>query len=51
MAEYYKQEFYSDCIEDDCKGKIDGIGWADRSGEIVKFIYQECDTCGWNQGS
>ena len=51
MSEYHKQDFYSECPEDDCKGEVEGVGWADKYGEIVKFIYQECGKCGWNQGS
>ena len=51
MSEYYKQDFYSECPEDDCKGEVEGVGWADKYGEIVKFIYQECGKCGWNQAS
>lgn len=44
-------DFKSPCFEDDCNGTIYGNGWCDDSGEIVKFGYQECDTCGWNQAS
>lgn len=51
MSEYHKQDFYLECPEDDCKGEVEGVGWADKYGEIVKFIYQECRKCGWNQGS
>ena len=51
MSEYHKQDFYLECPEDDCKGEVEGVGWADKYGEIVKFIYQECGKCGWNQGS
>ena len=44
-------EFTSGCCEDDCKGTINGSGWCDDEGMLVKFDYQECDTCGWNQAS
>ena len=51
MSEYHETEFYSSCPEDGCTGEVIGTGWADRDGEIVKFIYQECKKCGWDQGS
>ncbi len=51
MGKYREVDFESCCPEDNCNGKVVGSGWADRFGEIVKFIYQECVKCGWNQGS
>ena len=51
MSEYHKTEFESQCPEEDCNGHVRGLGWADQYGEIVKFIYQECRKCDWNQGS
>ena len=44
-------EFERPCHEDNCNGTIYGNGWTDGNGEIVKFGYQECNTCDWNQGS
>ena len=44
-------EFSSDCINDDCDGTINGLGWCDDDGVLVKFDYQECNTCDFNQGS
>ena len=41
-------EFESNC---ECGGTINGNGWCNDSGEIVKFGYQECDSCNWNQAS
>ena len=51
MSEYYKAEFEYECPEEDCNGHVIGLGWVDQYEEIVKFIYQECRKCGWNQGS
>tara|TARA_Y100000004_G_C8837856_1_gene379142 strand:+ start:408 stop:590 length:183 start_codon:yes stop_codon:yes gene_type:complete len=51
MSEYHKTEFECECPEEDCNGHVRGLGWADQYGEIVKFIYQECRKCDWNQGS
>lgn len=50
---YERVEFKSEC---ECGGTICGEGWSivsalDDSGEIVKFLYQECNDCGWNQVS
>ena len=44
-------EFSSDCINDDCDGTINVWGWCDDDGLLVKFDYQECNTCDFNQGS
>ena len=51
MSKYHETEFYSSCPQDECLGEVVGTGWADQDGEIVKFIYQECKKCGWDQGS
>jgi len=51
MSNYYEVDFSTECPEDECNGKVEGSGYADEYGEIVKFIYQECIKCGWNQGS
>ena len=52
-AELQEVEFTSGCINDDCKGTIKGTGYTEGplSDEIVKYIYQECDTCNFNQFS
>ena len=46
-------EFESECPDksDGCNGTVNGSVYMDEYGELVKFIYQECDKCGWNQGS
>ena len=51
MSDYREIEFLTRCPEDDCNGRVEGSGYANEYGEIVKFIYQECVKCGWNQGS
>jgi len=51
MSEYHEVGFSSECPEDECNGRVEGSGYADEYGEIVKFIYQECRKCGWNQAS
>lgn len=43
-------EFSGECVNDDCKGTINGLGWCDDDGVLVKFDYQECDSCDFNQG-
>ena len=51
MSDYREIEFLTRCPEDDCNGRVEGSGYADEYGEIVKFIYQKCIKCGWNQAS
>ena len=51
MSDYREIEFLTRCPEDDCNGRVEGSGYANEYGEIVKFIYQKCIKCGWNQAS
>ena len=45
-------EYTEDCISCDKKDSLDVTCLMDLdSGDIVKFIYQECKECGWNQYS
>ena len=44
-------EFESECIDDECIGTIHGTGYADEYGEIIKFIFQQCNKCDWWQSS
>ncbi len=48
---YHEVEFQTQCPCEDCNGQVVGTGYADQYGEIVKFIYQFCRKCGWDQGS
>lgn len=49
--EYHTTSIKMHCDEDSCVGTINGEGIADESGEIVKFLWLECNFCGWNQYS
>ena len=48
---YHKTSIETSCPEDNCCGKVSGEGYSDRFGEIVKFIWIECQSCNWNQYS
>jgi len=48
---YHKTSIEMCCDEDKCVGTINGEGIADQSGEIVKFLWLECNSCDWNQYS
>ena len=45
-------EYTEDCIECEGEQALSVLAVMDiDSGEIVKFINQECAICGWNQQS
>ena len=44
-------DYTEDCFECDGQQTLSVLAWIDKSGEIVKFINQECSVCGWNQQS
>jgi len=45
-------EYTEDCISCEAENTLNVKAIADvDSGEIVKFINQECIACGWNQQS
>ena len=48
---YHKTSIEMCCDEVKCVGTINGEGIADQSGEIVKFLWLECNSCDWNQYS
>tara|TARA_Y100000310_G_scaffold219211_1_gene220616 strand:- start:409 stop:561 length:153 start_codon:yes stop_codon:yes gene_type:complete len=49
---YDEIEYTEDCISCEAIDALNVKAIADvDSGEIVKFINQECSVCGWNQQS
>jgi hypothetical protein len=49
---YDEIEYQEDCISCEAVDTLNVKAIADvDSGEIVKFINQECTACGWNQQS
>ena len=44
-------DYTEDCFECEGQQTLSVLAWIDESGEIVKFINQECNACGWNQQS
>ena len=49
---YDEIEYTEDCIECEGEQALSVLAVMDiDSGEIVKFINQECVICGWNQQS
>jgi hypothetical protein len=47
----YEARWTEPCHEEGCKGTLDCCGLSSSDGEILKFYYLVCDTCGWDQYS
>ena len=44
-------DYTEDCFECNGEQTLSVLARIDDSGEVVKFINQECSSCGWNQQS